>query len=165
MQTKRPIWHRVAITDAQKALVTLVPADICSGGLVHDRRATEHMIGHIFGSGCAQIPIQAGLPACQGANIMGCRIGPFGPEHTLDCRLNTASMLVQFANTGVTEFNAPRFSSLLLQPGSTAKAETARAQFLRGARPLCELDDGKNGFNNGLRDQFLGGLKGVFGFL
>jgi len=74
-------------------------------------------------------------------------------------------MLVQFANTGVTEFNAPLFSSLLLQPGRTAKAETARAQFLLGARSLCELDDGKNGFDNGLCDQFLGGLKGVFRFL
>jgi len=69
-------------------------------------------------------------------------------------------MLVQFANTGVTEFNAPRFSSLLLQLGRTAKAETVRVQSLLGASPLCELGDGKNGFHNGLRDQFLGGLRG-----
>jgi len=41
---------RVAITDAHVALVTLVPADICSGSLVHNRRATERKIGHILGS-------------------------------------------------------------------------------------------------------------------
>ena len=74
-------------------------------------------------------------------------------------------MLVQFANTGVTEFSTPRFSILLLQLGVSSKAETVGGQFLRGTRSLCELDDGKNGFDNGLRDQFLGGLKGVFGFL
>jgi len=74
-------------------------------------------------------------------------------------------MLVQFANTGVTEFATPFFFSLLLQLGSTAKAETVRAQFLLGVRSLCKLDDSKNGFDNGLRDQFLGGLKGVLGFL
>jgi len=74
-------------------------------------------------------------------------------------------MLVQFANTGVTKFATPFFSNLLLKLGRTAKAETVRVQFLLGARSLCELDDGKNGFDNGLRDQFLGGLKGVFGFL
>jgi len=74
-------------------------------------------------------------------------------------------MLVQFANAGVTEFNTPRFLSLLLQLGITTKAQTVGVQFLLGTRSLCELYDGKNGFNNCLCDQFLGGIKGVFGFL
>jgi len=74
-------------------------------------------------------------------------------------------MLLQFANTGVTKFSTPLFSILLLQLGVTAKVETVGLQFLLGTRSLCKLDDSKNGFDNGLRDQFLGGLKGVFGFL
>jgi len=155
----------VAITEEHTALMMLVPADICSGSLVHNGRATESKIGLVLGSSHAQIPFQAGFPAFNGANVMGWRIGPCDPEHTLNCHLNIALMLVQFANTGVTEFATLFFSSLLLQLGGAAKVETARVQFLLGARSLCKLHDGKCGFDNGLRDQFLGGLKGVFGFL
>jgi len=41
---------RVAITEAHTALMMLIPADICSGSLVHNSRAMERKIGLVLGS-------------------------------------------------------------------------------------------------------------------
>jgi len=71
-------------------------------------------------------------------------------------------MLVEFANTEVTKVENPHCAFLLLQLGRTATVETIRGQLFLGTRSLCELDSGKNGFNNGISDHVLHGLEGVF---
>jgi len=91
---------------------------------------------------------------------MGWGIGPFDPKHTLNCRLNSASMLVQFANTGVTEFATPLFLSLLLQLGSTAIAETVWYNFFFVPGPFANLMTANMGLTMAFAISSLVGLRG-----